>query len=80
MEIMGVFCSALMKNLRAKVRKSVGVYYNENDDTLTVIFEGVYRLKFADILPEVVKGALSEDLADFCLKRYRKHVLSEYFT
>lgn len=79
MEIMGVFCSALLKSLRAKVKKSVGVYYNENDDTLTVIFEGSYRLKFSDILPEVIKGALSEDLSEFCLKRYKKHVLSQYF-
>ena len=80
MEVMGIFCSALHKALKAKVKKPVGVYYNENDDTLTVMFDGSYRLKFTDILPEVIKGAMSEDLCDFCLKRYRKHILSEYFT
>ena len=80
MEVMEVFCSALLNALSAKVKKCVGIDYNEKDDTLTVIFDGTYRLKFSDILPEVIKGALSEDLSEFCLKRYRKHVLSQYFT
>lgn len=79
MEIMQVFCGALHKALSKKVKKPVGVFYDEHTDTLTVMFDGDYRLKFGHILPEVIKGALSEDLSEFCLKRYRKYILSEYF-